>query len=128
MFTRERLKRWTDALRANPELQTMTRLFNGPSDNPSGLCCLGMLCKVEGLEFLETGEVRFGETDNAAILKAPLATELGDCVGAFSVLEMPRLRGHDSAASANDSGVNWLEIADHFDRYYPCSDEARVVE
>jgi len=123
MFSRERLKRWTDALRANPELQISGRLFAGPPEAPTGFCCLGMLCKIEGLEFLPEGSVRFGEMSDGAILRMPLREEFGDIVGTFNRLLMPNLGKHPSAAHANDAGVSWPVIADHFDRYYPCSPE-----
>jgi hypothetical protein len=138
MFTRARLTRWTSALRANPEQQFSGGLISTSGDK---MCCLGKLCEVEGLEKVRGSEddqlsyfngFAFPEKDSDGfditttgngILEAPLATEFGSSEGNFRSFNMPNLRGWSSAVSANDNGVGWIEIADHFDSFYPCSDE-----
>lgn len=122
MFTRERLTRWTDALRANPEQQISGMLTDG-----KGFCCLGKLCSIEKIPkmtsrtFLFMSGNEMHEAD--AYLDGSLANEFGSRYGNFKELGMPNLRGQPSADVANDSCISWLEIAEHFDKYYPCSDE-----
>ena len=116
-FTRERLTRWTRALREHPELQ-----YSNYMSNPeyTKFCCLGLLCVVEGL-----AEKDFCYPKR--ILTGNLTKEFGDPRGDFKRLGMPTLEylgeQYDDAAHANDYGVPWQVIADHFDKYYPCSDE-----
>lgn len=134
MFTRERLTRWTNALRANPEQQ----ISHAMTDGEGRFCCLGKLCDVEGLEPILIGGgsdylgsdylERFGyEEDNATQLPLIISKEFGHPFGHFNWLGMPDLfyngKTWPSASWANDNGVPWPVIADHFDKYYPCSDE-----
>jgi hypothetical protein len=124
MFTRERLTRWTKFLRENPKLQGAGSLIslNGK------MCCLGALCFVEGLPiatprgqgFILDGEL--GDTE----LFGKLEQDFGSATGNFFDLGMRDLQGYRSAASANDFGISWLKIADHFDKFYPCSDEEKL--
>ena len=122
MFTRERLTRWTDALRANPEQQISGMLTDG-----KGFCCLGKLCSIERIPKMSSRTFLFmlGNTPYEAnsYLDGDLANEFGSRYGNFKELGMPNLQGHISADVANDSCVTWLEIAEHFDKYNPCSDE-----
>lgn len=130
MFTRERLTRWTKALRANPEQQLKGHLANRELTK---FCCLGKLAYIEGVNTIidpdnpESCMFNFEGTPNRFVLTGQLACELGDSSGRFYIMQMPDLKYkdvvHDSAAEANDSGVPWPVIADHFDKYYPCSDE-----
>lgn len=125
MFTRERLTRWTDALRARPEKQ-----FTGgglANKDYSKLCCLGELCEVEGLERAERGYKSAGRPAGDLLgCNWQLTRDLGSNDGTFKELKMPVLVYKDysyaSAANANDNGVPWPVIAEHFDRFYPCSD------
>ena len=116
-FTRERLTRWTRKMREHPELQ-----YSSYMSNPeyTKFCCLGLLCLVE-----ELAEKDFGYPKRT--LTGHLAEEFGDAGGGFEILGMPTLeylgKQYDGAAHANDYGVPWSVIADHFDKYYPCSDE-----
>lgn len=132
MFTRERLTRWTSALRANPEQQISTVM----TDGEGRFCCLGKLCDVEGLEPILTKELDWGplsaesfgyEEGNVLHLPMIIAREFGNNYGRFKLLGMPDLfyEGETwcSAAQANDDNVPWSVIADHFDKYYPCSEE-----
>lgn len=127
MFTRERLTRWTDALRARPEKQYREgRLANADFTKT---CCLGELCEVEGLErdTRSGGYSQAGESGHYVLIKGwPLAQGFGSVRGTFIALNMPDLQysgeRYTTAARANDAGVPWPVIADHFDRYYPCSD------
>ena len=134
MFTRARLTRWTKALRDNPE-QQITHVM---TDGEGGFCCLGKLCEVEGLEPILTTELdkehrimtakSFGyEENNVSHLPLTIAREFGHSYGNFKPLSMPDLIHKGvvwvSAAQANDNNVPWPVIADHFDKYYPCSDE-----
>ena len=129
MFTRERLTRWTKGLRENPDEQYGGRLAN---DDYTKFCCLGKLCEVEAFERKPLSKGRSGyrsQTVEFATASLPilLAEEFGDPFGNFVALNMPQLHHngsyHVSASSANDSSVPWSVIADHFDKYYPCSDE-----
>lgn len=128
MFTRERLTRWTDALRARPEKQyTAGGLAN---EDFSKTCCLGELCEVEGLarDPERLGHYTRGGYSHGGYLndRWPLTEDFGSPTGNFPGLEMPGLQHNGvvyiSAARANDAGVPWPVIADHFDRFYPCSD------
>lgn len=128
MFTRERLTRWTAALRANPEQQQQHRLANSEYTK---FCCLGKLCEIEGLArarggyYTDTGYIKL------SYLPPTLAEAFGDKAGNFTFLAMPGLQHnfqmYSSAAAANDDGVPWPVIADHFDKYYPCSDEQQEI-
>lgn len=129
MLTRAELTKWTSALRANPEQQITGGLAN---DDYTGFCCLGKLCEVfeipRAVDSSEgstgyAGSTRYNDTVAITILPADLAKKFGDAEGDFINLNMPILQEYKSAVIANDRGVSWLEIADHFDKYYPCSDE-----
>jgi len=127
MLTRKELTAWTDALRANPEQQLTGRLTN--CDN-TRFCCLGKLCQVMGLvptqvpiPFSESFNLGYG--NQYSILPSEMEV-FGDYRGEFCALHMPNLGEYHSAACANDDGVSWLEIADHFDKYYPCSDDKQL--
>lgn len=136
MFTRQRLTAWTKALRENPEQQTIGMLCNLELTK---FCCLGKLCEVEGLTFTPvegTGMAKL-PCGNMALLPISIVEEFGSNTGHFGDLGMPNIKksvynpktekleqlGFTSAAEANDNGCTWAEIADHFDTYYPCSDE-----
>jgi hypothetical protein len=125
MFTRERLTRWTKALRDNPHQQITSVLTNGVG---TGFCCLGKLCEVEGLTLYRTAYV-FDDRglESTCHLRGALAVDLGSPTGFFEDLKMPDLVhegvAHRHASDANDEGVPWPVIADHFDKHYPCSDE-----
>jgi hypothetical protein len=124
MLTREELTRWTSALRANPEQQVSGKLT---TDGKTGFCCLGKLCEVMGLEphpYLHLPE-QMSYGTSWTILSGEIETKFGDARGEFEILQMPVLGGHISAAVANDWGATWPEIADHFDRYYPCAEEVK---
>lgn len=133
MFTRERLTRWTNALRANPEQQ-----YTGTLANPemTKFCCLGKLCqleeipyRIEPIEKCPTFifESEADDMEDVGVLQGRLAEALGSRTGDFESLSMPILeyggRSFEQATSANDDSVPWPVIADHFDKYYPCSDE-----
>lgn len=131
MFTRARLSRWTAALRANPEQQHVGSLANA---SYTKFCCLGKLCEVEGIArnpakspwSYSYGYV-FDETRSETRLKASLCKAFGSDRGHFLSLNMPDLeykqQQYGAAWEANDAGVPWPVIADHFDKYYPCEDE-----
>lgn len=130
MFTRERLTRWTSALRANPQKQYK----NGGLANSdyTKTCCLGELCEVEGLKHASNIDLgRFAEHGLASygILhkRWQLTKDFGSNCGTFREMGMPNLhyKGNTfySAISANDDGVPWPVIADHFDTHYPCADD-----
>ncbi len=135
MFTRDRLTRWTKSLRNNGHLQIGGRLMS-----PDGKqCCLGHLAVLEGIPHEpdhcspSSRQVWFKFpgclSEDAAILKGTLAEELGDPTGCFDDLKMPHIQyGNNeylSLTSSNDGGVPWVIIADHLDKYYPCSDEVQ---
>ena len=134
MFTRERLTRWTQALRANPEQQMRGCLANGTYTQ---FCCLGKLYEVEGVardigdSHRDMGgyiiEPKYGA--EYATLEGQLATDFGSSGGCFSDHLMPDLVyggvSYNSAIAANDRLVPWPIIADHFDKHYPCSDELK---
>lgn len=128
-LTRAELTKWTDALRANPEQQIDGKLT---SDGETGFCCLGKLCQVMGL-VVDIGENYDGSTrctynGEAVFLTGELAIRFGCYKGAFTHLDMPNLHGYSCAASANDNGLAWPVIAEHFDKYYPCSDEVQNAD
>lgn len=149
MFTRERLTRWTAALRANPEQQERSRLTN---DEGTKFCCLGKLCMVEGLERVIAKEsavisTKWGfklpgvEEPERFGLVGQLATDLyGPGRQQLSDLGMPFIRWDGETfnclITANDGvyqanrlvQVPWPVIADHLDKYYPCSDEQQPKE
>ena len=124
MFTRKELTEWTSALRANPEQQLTRQLANS---DYTMFCCLGKLCEVRGIRRIGGGYYIDGDKEERSRLPITLAKELtGDRrnqVVNFSWFGMPNLKGIYTAAGANDRGCTWIEIADHFDKYYPCSDE-----
>ncbi len=122
MLTRAELTKWTTALRANPEQQIIGRLT---SDGKTGFCCLGKLCQVMGLIAIRPQLERTPEYQGCTV-SLPNSINLGHPDGNFEALGMPDLKEYQTAASANDNGATWLEIADHFDEYYPCSDEICV--
>lgn len=129
MFTRERLSRWTASLRKNAGRQAVGQLLHEDGKQ----CCLGHLCEVEGLEVDPKTKTRYlfpqaGKVySEAGFLIMALKSEFGSGAGYFSALRMPPLvcqgRAFVSAAEANDNFVSWAVIADHFDAFYPCSDE-----
>ena len=136
MFTRKELTEWTSALRANPEQQMTGRLAN---IEYTKFCCLGKLCEVRGVERWKPSagrghgrgayldESNTDEPASFARLPESLALKFtgsrkNDVVG-FTQMGMPYLKHCSTAAYANDNGCTWIEIADHFDKYYPCSDE-----
>ena len=124
MFTRKELTEWTSALRANPEQQMRNQLANL---DYTEFCCLGKLCEIRGLAKRGGGIYAYRGIEASVGLPSPLASEFtGDSLNEsvrFRRLGMPCLKGSPSAAIANDNGCTWIEIADHFDKYYPCSDE-----
>jgi hypothetical protein len=135
MLTRAELTKWTNALRANPEQQLIGSLTNRDATK---FCCLGKMCEVfEVPRWIDSQGNTAGFVDiNSAGVEYPtngllpeeLAKKFGDSAGIFGAFLMPEMKtvsGHvySSAATANDAGMSWLEIADHFDKYYPCSDE-----
>jgi hypothetical protein len=127
MLSRKELTEWTTALRANPEQQIFGALTNNGID---GFCCLGKLCQIQGLtaEKLNSYQsVGYGYSGEKSYLPREVITKFGSRTGNFEELKMPDLINNDytwkSASMANDNDVTWLEIADHFDKYYPCSDE-----
>lgn len=127
-LTRAELTKWTDALRANPEQQIDGKLT---SDGETGFCCLGKLCQVMGVEAVKTdlraadGDFRYLYNGEATYLPDNIAKRFGSYRGIFQQLGMPMLFANHDAAIANDSGVSWEVIAEHFDKYYPCSDEVQ---
>ncbi len=132
-LTRSQLNRWTAALRENPHLQGKRYLQNNGK-----FCCLGMLCKLEGVPFtLERGIAvyNFGDYRSPRVLQGNMRASFNDSTdGNFKALGMPEMLDkrydgskdwhyHDSLAQANDCGASWAEIADHLDKYYPVSSE-----
>lgn len=138
MFTRERLTRWTKYLRDNPDQQYKGRLCD---PGYTKFCCLGALCEVEGIPHVtrpnigsvsaSSGFLLNGLVQTAA-LSGDLEAEFGDSYGDFSYLSMPELLWggvtYIKATMANDDSVPWSVIADHFDKYYPCSDEQPIQQ
>ena len=127
MFTRKELTEWTSALRANPEQQLTGQLANS---DYTKFCCLGKMCEIRGVKRKRGPDFngyRDGSTVIGTVLPVDLAREFtgesDNCVGNFYKLGMPMLKEYLTAAHANDKGCTWIEIADHFDKYYPCSDE-----
>lgn len=126
MFTRERLTRWTDALRESPEQQIAETMTDGSG---KGFCCLGKLCDIEGLSPNEANNYGDGQGFLPSNLEFDLCgtTHRESEKAKFRKMDMPDLEYDDKtypdAAQANDAGVPWPVIADHFDKYYPCSDE-----
>lgn len=135
MFTRERLTRWTTALRKFPEKQGKGAL----SSSPDKFCCLGMLCEVEGVKKEENlggaATYQFPWTaknlckESSGLLEGDLSFEFGDRSGYFLLLNMPALsyqeKKYENLVEANDREVPWSVIASHLDTFYPCSDESR---
>lgn len=124
-----RMIRWTDFLIANPQLQGTGQLHNSKNGK---MCCLGALCKVEGLN-LDKGGFLFKDTLNwreykdlrvNGTLHGDLETDLGSGMGTFSLMGMPDLgyknKEYVCAAYANDIGVHWPIIAEHFREHYKC--------
>jgi hypothetical protein len=60
---------------------------------------------------------------NPEKLQEDLTEKFGTPFAVFNVIEMPNLGGHLSVGAAVEGGVSAETIADHFDKFYPCSDE-----
>lgn len=109
-FTRERLTRFTDALRSGEYRKNLGSLVNKNEDGSFCYCALGVLCKVEGYEVID-------------VLPVKLDRESGGWFqSSRSSLEYGGIR-YCNIPTANDRGVPWDIIADHIDKNYPCSDE-----
>ena len=132
-----RMIRWTDFLIANPQLQGFNKLYNSDTGR---MCCLGALCKVEGLNLDKDGVLfknvlyagRYEDRRSNETLYGDLETELGSDMGVFYLREMPDL-GYEnieykSAANANDNEVPWPVIAEHFREHYKCLEGITVNE
>lgn len=128
MLTRNELTQWTTFLRANPEKQTSHVLKNEKGE----MCCLGALAECMGVKanwdfkFLAF-YFDFDGVKDSAYLAGNLLKKFGSRYGRFKELRMPNIRHEGAlycdAADANDAGVPWAVIADHFDKHYPCADE-----
>ena len=137
-FTRERLTRFTDALRSGEYRKNLGSLVNKNEDGSFCYCALGVLCKVEGYEVtdltLDPGDFKITGTDvgffypeESYILTHVLPVKLDRESGGWfqssrSSLEYGGIR-YCNIPTANDRGVPWDIIADHIDKNYPCSDE-----
>lgn len=133
-MTREQLTIWTTELRNHPEQQQANYLANR---DYTKFCCLGKFCDLFGVR---SSHGWYGDIDPLVHPDAAWNTFLppsmarffgGSISGAFEAMGMPYLKGEDpegnpyhhaSASSANDAGIPWSVIADHFDKYYPCAD------
>ena len=114
MLTKEELTAWTTALRANPEQQISGLLSDG-----KGFCCLGKLCDVLGLVPTKSPAGVYFYENNYLYLPDSVADKLGSRSGNFGDMSMPTLNKFADASRANDSLISWVDIADHFDKYYP---------
>lgn len=131
----ERILRWTDFLIANPQLQGTNFLYNFDNDH---MCCLGALCKVEGLQLtrdgflfkksLHDGKYKVLKADQ--VLRGDLRTDLGSAIGDFTHMRMPDLVYENieymSVTYANDDNVPWAIIAEHFREHYKCAEGVTV--
>ena len=131
-LTREQLTAWTNALRDNPEQQITNQLS---TDGETGFCCLGKLCQVLGVSGAHvtvdlTNEIKafYAYEGEIRLLPKTIGDIFGCSNGEFKKLQMPFITPikdicYHSAAEANDEGVPWLVIADHFDKHYKCLGE-----
>lgn len=135
-FTRERVTRFTKALRSGMYRRNFGSLVNQASEDDSFCyCALGVLCKVEGFEessIIGREEVRtrwgFISPKREFVYSHAVPDELFiDSGGWFERrLSIPLEYGtikYWYITSANDHGVPWSVIADYIDKHYPCSDE-----
>lgn len=101
-------QKWLEALRSGEYQQTKHKLFDGV-----GYCCLGVLCKVAGLEpVLKDGEYYF--SGNSEHLSDFLTTEIGlkSARGDFNNFILYNAKAASSLTSLNDAGMSFTKIAD----------------
>lgn len=136
-LSKEELFRWTGNLKANPQDRCIGSL-QSPSDSSKN-CCLGRLAVLQRIPFEATEKLTassltifkfpIGDSyvERGDFLAGDLAAKFGSMTGNFKDLEMPMLRYpmtsgefgiHASASLANDEGVPWPIIAEHFEKYY----------
>lgn len=60
---------------------------------------------------------------NPEKLQENLSEKFESTRGIFNVISMPNLGGFLSVGAALEGSVSAETIADHFDKFYPCSDE-----
>jgi len=102
---KELRKKWVEALRSGQYKQTVGVLYDG-----TGYCCLGVACKVMGVE-PETRNNNFYFDDQNSVLSINAADKLGlkDCNGEFGT-DDTILTG--SLTTMNDDGMTFEQIAD----------------
>lgn len=138
MLTKSELAAFVADLRANGHRQGRVLLCQDAPDGTQKFCCLGRLAELHNLPreitsggiwvYNFVGELfSFRKTNH---LTGQLEKKLGmGPFGTFPSLGMPDMlvnsQPQESLASANDAGATFAEIADHLERYYPCSDESR---
>lgn len=112
---------WLEALESDKYKQTVGMLVNG---NGQGFCCLGVMCKLEGLEvkraetgdYFDNGTIRLPIinaffTDKGRELTGTPTIDITEKYGFGDVWENPKYLAIRKYINMNDDGKTFKEIA-----------------
>jgi hypothetical protein len=134
------IKRWVTALRSGKYQQGQSHLRSKFIGGPDRFCCLGVLCDIQGAEWINVGRGTSGEhwrsafksDDSSAVLPTSMQSALG-FLGNQGLFKMAKVskswrakiekhcrtsRGDDYGMliEMNDGGMSFNEIADFIEQ------------